>query len=660
MEESEKAGKDSVLTNFLQNVTIRSIIIGIICAFVIAIVGPFCEMYIQGTFLGADFLPIISVLFFVILVLVVNIIIRVINRNAGLSDSELIVIFIMMLVSAAIPTFGLTEYLLPEIAGFRYYASENNQWETLLKPHIASWAYVSDPDAARYFFEGLPKGQSIPWSAWIGPLTAWGIFILMLYFVMMCICVIFRKQWVEREKLVFPLIQLPMEMLKKEKPTNLVGDFFKNKIMWIGFLIPAVLSTWRELYKHGLMLVNIPDHWHVSFPAGGGAAGLPIWLNLPIVGFSYLVNLDVSFSLWFFHLFGMMQKILFLKFGFTIGSPDTYNEEMPATLAHEGMGAIIVLVLFGIWVARKHIKDVITKAFSKGEGIDDSSEMFSYRLAFIGLIAGIIGLVVWSSLAGMNFLVALLFIVLALFVFIAATRIMAEGGIVFVQSPHLPQVFTTNTIGATNMTNGDLAVLGFHFIWMSDIRAFIMPSFANSLKLADTMKIKSRQLFWGIIIAIIVSAVVSIVYTISTCYKVGGINLVSWFYANGGAPTICYDTMASIIKNRGGINWGGLLFDGIGAVFMGFLMYMRYRFLWWPIHPLGFPIANTFAMRRSWFAIFLAWLFKSFIIKYGGERLFRTLRPLFLGLILGEFITDGIWLLIDLLTGSTGHVLYNA
>jgi hypothetical protein len=45
-------------------------------------------------------------------------------------------------------------------------------------------------------------------------------------------------------------------------------------------------------------------------------------------------------------------------------------------------------------------------------------------------------------------------------------------------------------------------------------------------------------------------------------------------------------------------------------------------------------------MNPFWFSIFLSWAIKSALLRYGGLRLYRRNIPLFLGLILGEFIAD--------------------
>ena len=102
-----------------------------------------------------------------------------------------------------------------------------------------------------------------------------------------------------------------------------------------------------------------------------------------------------------------------------------------------------------------------------------------------------------------------------------------------------------------------------------------------------------------------------------------------------------------------------LFFTGVGASVMGLLMFMRQRFLWWPLHPLGFPVALTWPLRYDWFAIFIAWLAKSLVLRYGGVRLYRILLPFFLGLILGEFFISGFWSIVDGITGVSGHVIFD-
>jgi cell division protein FtsX len=46
-------------------------------------------------------------------------------------------------------------------------------------------------------------------------------------------------------------------------------------------------------------------------------------------------------------------------------------------------------------------------------------------------------------------------------------------------------------------------------------------------------------------------------------------------------------------------------------------------------------------------------LFKAIILKYGGAKGYRLLRPFFLGMVLGAFGAAGLWLIIDAFGGMS-------
>jgi hypothetical protein len=51
-----------------------------------------------------------------------------------------------------------------------------------------------DPVAIKYFFEGLPQGESVPWGVCAIPLACWGLFFVALYLVMISVAVIKRTR----------------------------------------------------------------------------------------------------------------------------------------------------------------------------------------------------------------------------------------------------------------------------------------------------------------------------------------------------------------------------------------------------------------------------------------------------------------------------------
>jgi len=62
-------------------------------------------------------------------------------------------------------------------------------------------------------------------------------------------------------------------------------------------------------------------------------------------------------------------------------------------------------------------------------------------------------------------------------------------------------------------------------------------------------------------------------------------------------------------------------------------------------------------MDTAWFPVFVAWLTKSVLLKYGGLKAYQALIPMFYGLVLGQFVAGGFWLIVDYFTGMMGNSL---
>ena len=124
----------------------------------------------------------------------------------ALRPAELAIIVIMGLAATGIPTF-IVGTLLAIISSPYYGATPENDWAGNIHPYLPDWIVPrADGDAMRWFYEGLPKGQGLPFDVWVGPLFWLLSLILTVYFACFCLVVIFRRQWVEHERLVFPLM----------------------------------------------------------------------------------------------------------------------------------------------------------------------------------------------------------------------------------------------------------------------------------------------------------------------------------------------------------------------------------------------------------------------------------------------------------------------
>ncbi|HLV81636.1 MAG TPA: DUF6784 domain-containing protein, partial [Chthonomonadaceae bacterium] len=88
---------------------------------------------------------------------------------------------------------------------------------------------------------------------------------------------------------------------------------------------------------------------------------------------------------------------------------------------------------------------------------------------------------------------------------------------------------------------------------------------------------------------------------------------------------------------------------GSGIAFL--LQWLRMRLPWWPLHPLAFAVTSSWEINLVWGPLFLAWICKSLILRYGGRRGFHKSLPFFFGLMLGQFIVGSLWNIYGIASG---------
>jgi hypothetical protein len=92
----------------------------------------------------------------------------------------------------------------------------------------------------------------------------------------------------------------------------------------------------------------------------------------------------------------------------------------------------------------------------------------------------------------------------------------------------------------------------------------------------------------------------------------------------------------------------------IGFGIVTFLEVAALRVAWWPILPIGFIASNGAFIQNAWLSIFVGWLAKVLIVRFGGADLFNKARPFFVGLIFGESLVAAVWLIVNVFVMSAG------
>ena len=602
--------------------------------------APFSIWMVRSSEITWSYFP-TSAGFCFVVILLANALVRRWRKQWTLQPGELATIVIMGLAATGIPTF-IVGTLLAIISSPYYGATPENDWAGNIHPYLPEWIFPHDNsgDAMRWFYEGLPKGQAIPFDVWIGPLFWMLSLILTVYFVCFCLVVVFRRQWAVHERLVFPLMEMPRLLIDDGGRTIL-----RSKGFWFGVAIPL-----------GMILFNLIGSFYIGFPKleftqavtlqfSRDFPAISLMLYFPVIGFMYLVSTSVSFSIVFFYLLAVMQEGVTNRIGYDVTRPDAYVWGMQS-LSWQAWGGFVAMVALSLWMGRRHLGEVMRQVFRGQQTIDDSEEMVSYRTAVYGFLIGLVYILGWLWKSGMDLHIAVLFIFGVLVAYYGVTRLVVQAGVYFLGPPVGAQAFTLAITG-TSIGGRNLVALGISYAWFGDVQSLFMPAAAHGARLSEIYRIR-RSMAWALGLAAVVGFITCLYFVLSLCYQYGAGNFGSWYFvAGGGAGGMAYDGVIRHFNEPWPTDWNKLSYFGIGIVSYALLAVLQYRFHWWPLHPIGITLAPLWMTRLIVFSIFLAWLCKSSIMRYGGISAYRDARPFFMGLIGGYFLGVGVSYLVD-------------
>ena len=157
---------------------------------------------------------------------------------------------------------------------------------------------------------------------------------------------------------------------------------------------------------------------------------------------------------------------------------------------------------------------------------------------------------------------------------------------------------------------------------------------------------------------LVLSLVISAAFTLYLGYKYGAYNFNVYTFNAGNV--VIFSNVVQKLQNPFGASPDRLMFFGLGALVTALCSFLRYRFLWWPLNPIGLTVFTTGTLQRQVFTVFLAWMVKSIMLKIGGIRLYRQTLPLFMGLMLGYVTGIGMVFVVDLFFFmGQGHMVHH-
>lgn len=517
-------------------------------------------------------------------------------------------------------------------------------------------AFASADISLRCYFIG-----EVPWSIWLRPMARWALLLAVTYIILMSLNVLIFRQWAYHERLTYPQAELPKALAGGSDPDGSIPSLFRNGLFWVGFAVSASVVGWNLLCATqvvpGLKPIDLNNAFnqYLSWTVFHGIRYNKARIFFTVIGLSFLVPRNISFSLWFFHVLFMIQVLVLVW----TGHGEDYYHSFPSDWWYlhsfrtaQGHGALMVFAGLVLFKCRKYILCVFMPSKVRDLDRDEQKELILSSFAFISCSVGLI-LLLWRDM-GANLYFALFFYFVTIALTIGLVRAVTEGGILGFQSFGSPLHIVRAFFGFNkSWTCASLfsPLIVYYTIFFLDIKTFVAPAMANALKLRDDFKMKRGIFHLAIFLAIAVASATAIITCLMLCYHGGADTMENWFYT--AVPKgVTFNNIRTLIKNPIENSPSTMAWFGVGAVAMAALLFFR-QFMFWLPHPLGMVMLINPLMGAYWFSILLGWLCNTAVTKYGHKATYHRARGAFIGLIVGELLIIILGVVISMIAGKT-------
>ena len=512
------------------------------------------------------------------------------------------------------------------------------------------------------FVQGLSIGDrsvplaELPWRPWLTVMAWWGPLILLVLACSVSLGLVLHRQWSRHEQIGYPLAGVATALIETTH-RSLVPDILRNRLFWWG-AVPVLLL-------HLLNVTSLYDRSHVpridlSWSIGWELRSLfPIlnhvgdpratWgqLYFMVVGLAYFVSAEIGLSM------GLSSIALLLLnvqvYAMTGGTVDAEASRGGAYFAYAA------ILLYG---GRTYYLAVLRKALRPGRLAEEDREPVWAARIFLAAFAGFVALL--AGPFGIDWFIALLFALTVMVLFLVISRIICESGVPFMQAAWYPGTLLASTLGVGALGGVPLVMACYLSpILAYDPREALLPYVQNGLRIAENTGVRRTPLAWLGFGAIAIALVVCFVSWTKGIYQDGS-------YFDGDASRVpaahlevatrgltqltdtgqldaansthglAKLTMISSLGHERALTW--FLFGAAAVVAFSVL---RFTCTWWPLHPVMLLVWDSYAGGTLWPSFLLGWAVKCLIVRFGGGTVYLRLKPLFLGIVIGELLAIG-------------------
>jgi hypothetical protein len=653
--------------------TKRSLTIALIILLIWGLMSIFAGNFGSATFV---FIEEMSILFpFFLLIFGLQALEKIRIRGFKLTRQELTFIWGMLIVGIPITNSGFLAGRLILNAMFAYSPGSGSYIPSGFTPAFWGPTSPAEHDAA---FEG---GIFPNLGEWMIPIVFWAVTSIAWAFMCLFLIQIFRKPWVDVERLAFPLAQPVQELL--EAPLAIPSEK-RKRYTWLAFgsllgfiwasfeFLRVVYPEWGDFFADiDIFGIQPGRAWAVRIDLGQ-ELGLSQWLpnaflearpEPVMIAVFLLVSLNVLLSaLVFYLLFWVIIPIFETEVGL-IAPPTGAASPPDIDLGFAKVGGMSLFtfgefgILFGcaIWailLQRRYLWRTI-KAIWDPSVIDESGEPIPYRVAWIGFIGCALIFLASLLLSNQFNLIGGIYAVVFLCVaYIAGARLRAETAGMGIGHPgyvHLHGMHTARVLMGVDGENKPVDQPGFYVtaLWIQFFQRDAAPaapaiSALESYNIARITKTRTRDIFISHAIGVVMIIVLCLIAWPFFTYFYGLSN--EW---SGEAGHNFDYSEPSYTLVTGGY-WDFLSYEVdiwgqaiLGIVFAIGLNIIRLSNPWLPLNPIAAPILLSLRGGYWWLPILIAYLIKYATVRIGGTKAYTTyLLPVAVGYLLG---TASVW-----------------
>ena len=673
-------------------VTVKSVIFGLIGVMILSLYTGFNDDVLHlPLFIGNHF-PIGPLTLVLSLAFAWNPLVGRVFPRLTMQPGELVVILAMMLMSSWIPSSGLFRYfhrvlIVPWLVESQHPLWVQNQVLEYLPAHL--FPLHHDPHDPRYevvygsFAQGIPRGDAqlaltdAPFRDWLPAVGWWFALLVCVSATMIGLARLVHRQWSHHEHLSYPLAQVTASLLAR-KPGKLTVAILHERLFWGGAIpvfslymlnfaatywpskVPLVKLDW---WCWGELTGLFPSLVHAIFPINHGG------ILFTVIGMTYFIATDVSLSM---GLSALAMSILSAQYYIATGTPMSTDDG--DCLRAGGYIAYFFLLLY---TGRGYYLRIIGSALRPLSGLDADTRPACWA-ARVVIAAFSATVMILTFGIGLDWFIAIIYASSLVIFFLVFTRIICETGIPFLQANFDTGTMITNILGLPAIGPGPLVIIQYlGNILNPDPRECLMPYVATSLRVGENIGINLWKMIGVSFLAMLVALAVGFTAWTYNLYNHGA---ASDGYAFASLPIFPIDNAAKGIvamKDNSqfdqsaathGLGKLGLIAENVGhgralgwmasgIVAVMFLAVMRFRFPFWPLHPVIILVMNAYPVNTTYFSFLVGWAVKSLIVKLGGGRNYEMLKPFFIGLIVGEIAAVAVVMILGLLHYAIFHTL---